>query len=145
MNVPTNWYYDIWWGWLNILKVLKMSSLQCLYNISKNNLKMEAVFLHAVNIKISYNTLGAKVSYKLILSLLMGMIKHPQSTQINKFAISLQFLKEQVREGVFFLYLDKHQSFCKLALFWWEWPDISKMHFKIRFETLYRDTNWMHI
>ena len=63
---------------------------------------MEAVFLHAVNIKISYNTLGAKVSYKLILSLLMGMIKHPQSTQINKFAISLQFLKEQVREGVFF-------------------------------------------
>ena len=72
---------------------------------------MEAVFLHAVNIKISYNTLGAKVSYKLILSLLMGMIKHPQSTQINKFAISLQFLKEQVREGVFFLYLDKHQSF----------------------------------
>ena len=62
-------------------------------------------------------TLGIKVSYKLILSLLMGMIKHSQSTQISKHAISLQYLKKEVREGVHFLHLDKHQSFYKLALF----------------------------
>ena len=32
----------------------------------------------------------------------MGMIKHPQSTQSNKFAISLQYLKNEVRDGVHF-------------------------------------------
>ena len=31
---------------------------------------------------------------RLILSLLMGMIKHSQITQSNKFAISLQYLKK---------------------------------------------------
>ena len=33
-----------------------------------------------------------KVSYNVALSLLMGMIKHSQSTQNNRFAISLQYL-----------------------------------------------------
>ena len=70
----------------------------------------EVVFLHADKpqnfLQVYFNTLGVKVSYKLILSLLMGMIKHSQSTQINKFAISLQYLKKEVREGVRFLHLD---------------------------------------
>ena len=81
----------------------------------------EVVFLpadkHPSFLQVYFNTLGVKVSYKLMLSLLMGMIKHSQSTQINKFAISLQYLKKEASEGVHFLYLDKHQSFCKLALF----------------------------
>ena len=72
-------------------------------------------FLHADKhrsfLQVYFNTLGIKVSYKLILSLLMDMIKHSQSTQINKFAISLQYLKKEVRDGVHFLHLDKHQSF----------------------------------
>ena len=68
-----------------------------------------------------------QVSYKLILSLLMGMIKHSQSTQINKFAISLQYLKKEVKEGVHFLHLDKHQSFYKLALFLQKWPGMFKV------------------
>ena len=46
----------------------------------------------------------------------MGMLKHSQSTQSNKFAISLQYLKKEVRDGVHFLPADKHQSFYKLAL-----------------------------
>ena len=46
----------------------------------------------------------------------MGMIKYSQSTQSNKFAISLQYLKKEVRNGVHFLHADKHQSFYKLAL-----------------------------
>ena len=44
------------------------------------------------------------------------MVKHSQSTQSNKFAISLQYLKKEVRGGVYFLHADKHQSFYKLAL-----------------------------
>ena len=57
-----------------------------------------------------------KVSYKVILSLLMGMIKQSQSTQSNKFAISLKYLKKEVRNGVHFLHADKHQSFYNLVL-----------------------------
>ena len=75
----------------------------------------EVDFLHADKhqsfLQVDFNTLGIKVSYKVILSLLMGMIKHSQSTQSNKFAISLQYLKKEVRDGVHFLHLDKHQSF----------------------------------
>ena len=72
---------------------------------------------HASLLQVYFNTFGVKVSYKLILSLLKGMIKHSQSTQINRFAISLQYLKKEVSEGVDFLHLDKHQTFYKLALF----------------------------
>ena len=35
-----------------------------------------------------------------ILSLLMGIIKHSQSTQSGKFAISFQYSKKEVRDGV---------------------------------------------
>ena len=62
-------------------------------------------FLHQVNNEVDFNTLGVKVSYKAILLLLMGMIKDSQS---NKFAISLQYLKEEVRKGVHFLHGNKH-------------------------------------
>ena len=58
----------------------------------------ELAFLHADKhqsfLQVYFNTLGVKVSYKLILLLLIGMIKHSQSTQIDKFAISLQYLKK---------------------------------------------------
>ena len=45
-----------------------------------------------------------------------GIIKHSQSTQSNNFAISLQYLRKEVRNEVHFLHEDKHQSFYKLAL-----------------------------
>ena len=67
-------------------------------------------------LQVNFNTLGIKVSYKVVLSLSMDMIKHSQSTQSNKFAISLQYFKKEVRNGVHFLHADKYQSFCKLAL-----------------------------
>ena len=47
---------------------------------------------------------------------MMVMVKHSQCTQSNKFAISVQYLKKEVRNGVHFLRADKHQSFYKLAL-----------------------------
>ena len=46
----------------------------------------------------------------------MGMIKHSQITQSNKFAISLQYLKKDVRNGGHFWHADKRQSFYKLVL-----------------------------
>ena len=51
----------------------------------------------------------------LILSLLMDMIKHSQITQSNKFAISLQYHKKEVWNGVHFWHADKSQSFYKLV------------------------------
>ena len=56
-----------------------------------------------------FKTLDIKDSCKVILSLLIDMIKHSQSTQSNKFPISLQYLKKKVRNGVHFLYADEHQ------------------------------------
>ena len=46
----------------------------------------------------------------------MDMIYHSQSAQSNKLAISLQYLKKEVRNEVHFLHADKHQNFYKLAL-----------------------------
>ena len=53
----------------------------------------------------------------LMLSLLMGMIKHCHITQSNKFAVSLQYLKKEVRNGGHFWHAHKRQSFAKLVLF----------------------------
>ena len=80
----------------------------------------EVDFLHADKhqsfLQVDFITLSIKIPYKVMLSLLIGMIKHSQSTQSNKFAISLQYLKKEVRNGVHFLRAVKHQSFYKLAL-----------------------------
>ena len=93
---------------------------------------MKFIFLHIDKyqcfLQVNFNTLGIKVSYKVILSLLIGMIKHSQNTQSNKLAISLQYLKKEVRNGLHVLHKDKHQSFYKLALsFLQKWPDIFKV------------------
>ena len=86
----------------------------------KEEVRHEAEFLHAAKLQsflqVDFNNLVIKASCKVILSLLMGMIKHSQSTQSNKFVISLQYLKKKVRNEVHFLHVDKHQSFHKLAL-----------------------------
>ena len=72
--------------------------------------------------------INTKVSFKLILThlgkflttryykLFIGMIKYSQSTHGSKFAISLQYLKKEVSEGVHFLHGDKLNKFYKLAL-----------------------------
>ena len=44
------------------------------------------------------------------------MIKHSQSTQSNKFAVSLRNLKKEVRDKIHFFHADKHQRFYKLVL-----------------------------
>ena len=46
--------------------------------------------------------------------ILMGMVKHSQSSQNNMFAMLLQYLKEEVRDELDFLHADKHQSFLQV-------------------------------
>ena len=74
----------LWWGWSSIPKVPRILSLDCLYNISKKEVRDEVKFLdadkHQSFLQVDFNALGIKVSYNVILSLLMGMIKHSQST-----------------------------------------------------------------
>ena len=41
---------------------------------------------------------------------LIDIIKHLQSSQNNKFAMSLQYLKQEVRDEVDFLHVNKDQS-----------------------------------
>ena len=41
---------------------------------------------------------------------------HSQSTQNKKFAMSLQYLKENVKDEIDFLPVDTHQRFFKLTL-----------------------------
>ena len=86
----------------------------------RKKVRDEFDFLHADKhqsfLQVDFNILGIKVSYKVILSLLMGRIKHSQSAQSNKFAISLQYLKKKLGMEFIFLHAEKHQSFYKLAL-----------------------------
>ena len=55
--------------------------------------KDEVDFLHADNyqsfLQVDFSNLGIQASCKVILSLLIGIIKHSQTTQSNKFTISL--------------------------------------------------------
>ena len=65
----------------------------------KREIRDEVGFLHAdkhqLFLQVNFHTLGIKVSCKVILSLLMGTIKHSESTQSNKFVISSQYLKKE--------------------------------------------------
>ena len=66
----------------------------------RKQVRDEVAFLHADKhqsfLQVDSNILGIKVSYKVVLSLLTDRIKHSQSTQSNKFAISLQYLKKKL-------------------------------------------------
>ena len=50
---------------------------------------------HQTFLAVDFNTFPIKVSYKVILSILMDMVKHYQSTWNNMFAIPSQYLKKK--------------------------------------------------
>ena len=52
---PTRWCYHYWWAWSSILKVLKVTTFQYLYNVSTKKLGMEfiCIFCMQINIKAS--------------------------------------------------------------------------------------------
>ena len=52
--------------------------------------------------------INTKVFYKLTVSLTVCVSRHAQSTQNNNFIISLQYLKENVKDEVGFFAADKH-------------------------------------
>ena len=54
--------------------------------------------------------INMKVSY----DFWWGMIKHSQSTQKNKFAMSLQNLRKNEKNEVGFLHADKNQRFLQM-------------------------------
>ena len=58
--------------------------------------------------------INMEVFYELILSFWVCLTKHAQSTQNNKFAISLQYLKKEVSDEVDFLQADKQESFLQM-------------------------------
>ena len=86
------------------------SSQNSKFAMSLQYLKEEVrdeIFCMQVNIKVSYELISAlyiRISNRVIVSFLMAVIKHFQSIQSNKFAISLQYLKDESRDGVHFLH-----------------------------------------
>ena len=57
-----------------------------------------------------------KVFYKkVIVSLWVWVVRHSESTQNNKFAISLLYLKENVKDEVDFLHADNRQRFLQIG------------------------------
>ena len=75
----------------------------------KKEVRDEVEFLHVDKhqsfLQGGFNTWGIIISYK---STLMGMLKHSQSMQSNKFALCIKYLWKEVRDGVYFLLTDKH-------------------------------------
>ena len=67
----------------------------------------------------------------MILSLLMGMIKHSQIAQSNKFTISLQYLqiskKKLGMEVIFGMQINDKVSTSWYYPFWWKWPGMFKI------------------
>ena len=78
----------------------------------KKEVRDEIGFLHADKHQsfrqVDFLKLSIKVSCKVMLSLMMGMIKHSQSIESNKFAASSPYFKKEVRDGVHFLHADNH-------------------------------------
>ena len=59
--------------------------------------------------------INTKMFYKVIVSLWVWIVRHVQSTQNNKFTISLEYLKKNVKDEVDFLPADKHQIFLQIG------------------------------
>ena len=86
----------------------------------KKEVRDKVDFLHADKhqsfLQVDFNTLGIKVSYKVVLSLLMGLIKHSQVLKLTSLQYLYTISQKEARNGVHFLHVEKHQSFYKLAL-----------------------------
>ena len=107
----------------SIPKVPEIASLN-VFTISLKEVRDEVDFLdsdkHPSFPQVGFNPLGIKVFYKAIgmimrnlKGMMIGTIKHSQSTQSNKFAISLQYLSKEVMNGVHFE-AHQDQNFYKL-------------------------------
>ena len=95
----------------------------------KKEVRDEVDFLHVDKhqsfLQLDFNTLGIKDTYKVILSLLLGMIKHCQSTQSNRFPniFTISQKKKIGRESIFCMRLNIKVCTSWDYCFWWKWPD----------------------
>ena len=71
-------------------------SLQYLKKEFRDELDFLLADKHQSFLQVNFNTFCINVSDKVILSLLMGISKHSQSTQSSNFVIFLQYLKKEV-------------------------------------------------
>ena len=89
--------------WPGIAQIIQNNKFAIYLQYLKKEVSDEVDFLHAEQHQsfpqVDFSTLGIKNSHKVILSLLMGMIKHSQSTQSSKSVIPLQYLKKEVWDG----------------------------------------------
>ena len=85
-------------------------SLQYLKKEFRNEVDFLHVNKHQNFLQVNFNTLGIKFSYKVILSLLLGMIKYPQNTQSKKFSIS------QKRLGMLFIFCMQINKFLQVGI-----------------------------
>ena len=81
--------------WLCITRHAQSTQYKFAYlcSISRKARTMKLIFHLQIN---------TKIFYKLIVSLLVCIARHAKSTQNNNFIISLQYLKENVKDGVDF-------------------------------------------
>ena len=77
-------------------------SLQHLKKDFRDEVDLLQADKHQSLLQVDFKTFGIKVSYRVVLLLLTGMIKHSQSTQSNKLAIFLQYHKKELRVGVLY-------------------------------------------
>ena len=77
-------------------------SLQHLKKDFRDEVDLLQADKHQSLLQFDFKTFGIKVSYRVVLLLLTGMIKHSQSTQCNKLVICLQYLKKELRVGVLY-------------------------------------------
>ena len=94
------------------------------YRKKKKKMRYGVDFLHEYKhqsfLKVDLNTLGIKGDSTIIEGYDQAFSKYLS----NKSAIS----HKEVRYWVHFLHADKHHRFYKFALlFWWKWPDMSKV------------------
>ena len=84
--------------------------LQYLKKEIRDEVDIWHVVKHQSFLQVNFNTLGIKDAYKMILSILLGMIKHSQSTQSNRFAIIFTISQKKDMKGVHFLHGVERQS-----------------------------------
>ena len=73
-QLSINWYYHFWWVQLGIPKVLRITSMQFLYNISRKNWVIKLMFCMLINMKNFC---------KLTVLFLMGLARHAQIIWVN--------------------------------------------------------------
>ena len=81
--VFSNWIYHFRCMWPGMPRLPKITSLLFLYNMLRKKWVMQLIF---------YMQISMKACSKLILRFLMVLVKHCQSSQNSKFAMSLQYL-----------------------------------------------------